>query len=336
MLNNYHKKLNMVNILIAICALCCHDAVNGQYTQDPKVMHVNSTAFEEDIDNLNEIRLHRLTQMILSLTFTAFYLLSYSIYMIVWIRPVWSKLLNTVKYVVCIFWFLIFIDFVNILTVLMLVKNGHLNRYRGYDAQLAVKLLIRRLSQILFFKVMFTLKRVEVQLSPKYDTFTKCMEALNKLICVERSYLAFSSVCILNIGVVIFMFVDFQYAEHMQRVYESVVMGVAPFFWIVNTYFVCYFRSMGNNYIQHLDATLQSKECLIKSFFLFIGFLQLYSIVADDFIILFVSGYIFEDIEFILKNMPILDFAMTILSEQINPLNAIFVVFVINYFAKVS
>ena len=58
--------------------------------------------------------------------------------------------------------------------------------------------------------------------------------------------------------------------------------------------------------------------------------------IADDFVILFVSGYIFEDLEFILKNMPEVDFTMTVISEQINPLNAIFIVMVLNYFARIS
>lgn len=113
-------------------------------------------------------------------------------------------------------------------------------------------------------------------------------------------------------------------------------MSISPIFWIANTFFVCYFKSMGQAYIKYLDSEMMKKECLIKTLIWTIGLLQIYSIIADDFIILFVSGYIFEDIEFIMKNLPTLDFIMTLISEQINPLNALFIVVVLHYFAKIS
>lgn len=56
--------------------------------------------------------------------------------------------------------------------------------------------------------------------------------------------------------------------------------------------------------------------------------------LADEFIILFLSGYIFEKIEFVAKHFPAIDFVMTTLSEMINPMNAFFITFIFNYFAK--
>ena len=57
--------------------------------------------------------------------------------------------------------------------------------------------------------------------------------------------------------------------------------------------------------------------------------------VADDFVILFISGYIFEDIEFVFKHLPEIDFTMTFFSEQINAINSITIVLLLTYFAQV-
>ena len=62
---------------------------------------------------------------------------------------------------------------------------------------------------------MFTLKRVEVQLNPKYDSERKCYQALYKLVCVERVYLVFISLLLVNIGFLILMFVENDYQNSM-------------------------------------------------------------------------------------------------------------------------
>lgn len=211
--------------------------------------------------------------MIISLIFVSIYLIVYSYYMAVNIRPLRPQMLDTVKLVVIIFWILIILDFINILTVTVLVVNGTLSRTRGYELQLVVKLLIRRISQIIFFKVMFTLKRVEVQLNPQFKSVEECLKALLRLIKFERGYFIFSSISILNIGLVIFLFVDSEYTEHAQFIYETVVMSISPIFWIANTFFVCYFKSMGQAYIKYLDSELMKKECMIKTFIWTIGLL---------------------------------------------------------------
>ena len=110
-------------------------------------------------------------------------------------------------------------------------------------------------------------------------------------------------------------------------------MCISPLFWIANMYFTCYFMSMGRGYIGHMDEALKKRKCQITTAFCIIGILQIYSMIADDFIILFVSGYIFEDIDFILKNMPAIDFGMTVISEQVSPVNAIFILCTLNYFS---
>ena len=58
--------------------------------------------------------------------------------------------------------------------------------------------------------------------------------------------------------------------------------------------------------------------------------------IADDFIILFVSGYIFEDVLFIYKHLPTIDFIMTFFSEQINPMNSIFILAILIKLARLS
>ena len=61
---------------------------------------------------------------------------------------------------------------------------------------------------------------------------------------------------------------------------------------------------------------------------------QIFTLVADDFLTLFLCGYIFEDIEFIALNLPSIDRAVNIISEQMMPFNIFFVAVIINYFAQ--
>ena len=83
-----------------------------------------------------------------------------------------------------------------------------------------------------------------------------------------------------------------------------------------------------------ISNAVRASKCQAITVFAIVGFMLIYSIVADEFVVLFVSGYIFEDVEFVAKHLPIIDFIMTALNEQVNPMNAIFVTFVINYFAQ--
>ena len=78
---------------------------------------------------------------------------------------------------------------------------------------------------------------------------------------------------------------------------------------------------------------MKINKCKAKAYFFTMGALQVFSIIADDFITLFISGYIFEDIEFITRDLPVIDFIITFINEQVNPLNAFFVLMIINFFA---
>ena len=111
-------------------------------------------------------------------------------------------------------------------------------------------------------------------------------------------------------------------------------MCISPVFWIANMLFSCYFLKMSFNYLEMLSIDFTKfKQNLIKCVFFAICLLQIYGIIADDFIILFVSGYIFQDIEFVYKHLPAIDFVMTLFSEQINSMNALTVLCIIHYFA---
>lgn len=129
------------------------------------------------------------------------------------------------------------------------------------------------------------------------------------------------------------MFANHDYQRQMQHIYETIVICVSPFMWLIKIFLVWYFYTMGNFFLQNLNDRLKINKCNAKILFIVFGLLQVFSIVADDFITLFISGYIFEDIEFVVRNLPTIDFAMTTINEQVNPLNAIFILLVINYFA---
>ena len=85
----------------------------------------------------------------------------------------------------------------------------------AYKELLIFKLLIRRISFIVFFKVMFTMKRVEIQMNPIHDTKLKIYSNLQKIMVIERVYLFFVALLMLNIGFVITMFVEQEYYKEM-------------------------------------------------------------------------------------------------------------------------
>lgn len=160
-------------------------------------------------------------------------------------------------------------------------------------------------------------------------------KALYRLIIIERVYIICTSILMINIGFLIVMFARDEYFKKIQTVYETIVISVSPIFWIGNMLLVVFFLRMGKFFLKNMQADNAKQAFIAKFLFLFVGGMQIYSIIADEFIVLFVSGYIFEDIELVAKDLPIIDFIMTGFNEQLTPLNAFFVTAIINYFARV-
>ena len=59
--------------------------------------------------------------MVLSLSFSVIYFTMFSVFVMVYIRPIWTKMLVTIKRVVLAFWFLIAIDLIQIVVFTLLV-----------------------------------------------------------------------------------------------------------------------------------------------------------------------------------------------------------------------
>lgn len=143
----------------------------------------------------------------------------------------------------------------NNVVVVFVAFSGTISKDSAYKELLTFKILIRRMSQILFFKVMFTLKRVEVQLNPEYESEMQVYGALKKLMCLERIYLLIISILLINIGFLIVMFVENDYSKFMQKVYETSVISISPFFWICNIFLIFYFYRMGKAYLNSVGVT---------------------------------------------------------------------------------
>lgn len=154
--------------------------------------------------------------------------------------------------------------------------------------------------------------------------------------CVERVYLVFISLLLVNVAMLIVMFAENDYQNSMQRVYETIVMFISPIFWLCNMGFVYYFLRMARSYLDNMEEMYHVNKCRAMTLFWAVGLMQIYSMIADDFIMLFLCGYIFEDLDLIVKYLPTIDFIMTVLSEQINPLNALFVLLLLNFFASLE
>lgn len=274
--------------------------------------------------------------MILSVIFTGIYFVCYSVFYYHTLKRYWKEMLGPTQFVMATFEIIFIIDLLNNVIQLILVSQGVITQTLGYNALLTFKILLRRVCQIIFFKVMFSLKRVEVQLNSKYDTQEKVYKALVKLICIERVYLVFICLLLVNVAFMVFMFTENDYDNSMQRMYESMVIIVSPFFWFVNMCFVYYFVKMGKSFLDNLDESYGINRCRTITLFVIIGLMQIYSMLADDFIMLFICGYIFEDIDLIVKSLPTIDFVMTACSEQVNPLNSIFILMLLHYFASLD
>jgi hypothetical protein len=98
-------------------------------------------------------------------------------------------------------------------------------------------------------------------------------------------------------------------------VYETITICVAPLFWLGKFFLIYYFLKMGNFFLSNISDEIQVNKLYFQILFVCFGLLQMYSIVADDLITLFVSGYIFEDIEIVAKDLPEIDLAMTVINE---------------------
>ena len=103
--------------------------------------------------------------MTISLIFNIFYFLIYTTYNIQTIRRLWSEMLGPTIAIMISFISLIVIDTINIIIMFILLHAGVVDKDFAYKETLVMKLLVRRISIILLFKVLFTLKRVELQLN---------------------------------------------------------------------------------------------------------------------------------------------------------------------------
>ena len=168
-----------------------------------------------EIDNssndIDKYHFHRSAQIVISLSFQTVYLLLYVYVAVFHFKPIWHSVLKTLKKMIWLFSFFLVIDFVGVLITLILILTGKVSRKIGYEFQLTLKLLIRRFSLIVFFKFLFQMKRVELQMSRYYKTIEECLKGINRLVRIERSYIVFSCLCLVNIAMLIFMFVQQDY-----------------------------------------------------------------------------------------------------------------------------
>ena len=99
-----------------------------------------------DVETNNALKLHRMTQIMISLGFQSCYLLLYGYILVAHIRPIWSGILRTIKTIIILFGLFLLVDFLGVLIALTLILTDKVSRQRGYESQLVVKLLIRRVS----------------------------------------------------------------------------------------------------------------------------------------------------------------------------------------------
>lgn len=101
---------------------------------------------------------------------------------------------------------------------------------------------------ILFFKVLFTFKQVEVQINPKYESADRILETLQKFRVTERLTLSIKAVMAL---LAVTMWVT-SHKSNEQKVIQFVNTIVIYSLFFLNLYLVSYFHRMAMFYINTL------------------------------------------------------------------------------------
>lgn len=162
-------------------------------------------------------------------------------------------------------------DFINTLVAVILSLTNKFDQ--SYDEFLIFKMIIRRISILTLFKVMFTLNRVKIQMDPQNDTEEKIYSKLARLICMERLYLISFSLLFVKISVLILMVADHYYLQNMKKTYELLVVIISPIICIIKLLIICYFIQMSRFFLNDLKDHFNLSKCKLQLLLGSIGFL---------------------------------------------------------------
>lgn len=152
--------------------------------------------------------------------------------------------------------------------------------------------------------------------------------------CVERIYLMTFTLLLSNIVILLLMYVNDFYYDKFKQYYMVVLFVLTPITWIVKGYLISYFYKMGMFYVMNLANYTKLQIRRVKAVFTVYGFMQMFVLIADDFITLFLCNVFDTALDTFDYYFSIVDLFVTFIVEQMVPFNALFIAIIISYFSQ--
>ena len=152
--------------------------------------------------------------------------------------------------------------------------------------------------------------------------------------CIERLYIIFYCCLLGNIVVLLVMFIYDEFYNAVFETFEIIVLVLSPCSWIIKICLVSHFYKMGIFFLHNLKNRTKINECSGKVFILSFGFIQIIALILDDFMTLTLCDGIFKNIQVINQNVATITIVINYMSAQVAPINSLFVIILITYFAK--
>ena len=165
-------------------------------------------------------------------------------------RQHWDVLQNNLKTILMLFQLFMILAWLNTVAMSWGMRDKSLRtRYVAYVETFVYDNLNSSIFTILFYKVLYTFKQVEVQMNPKYECAESVLESLKKYKKMEIVQLTINAIMAV---LIILMWIGVNYGSHEQKVLLILNTFMVHTLFFLNVYMNCYFHRMAMFYIDAL------------------------------------------------------------------------------------
>lgn len=164
----------------------------------------------------------------------------------------WHVLQKSLKIILILFEVLLLMATVNNAFMSWGVLDEPLSvQYRAYVETFIYDNINGSLFLLLFYKVLYTFKAVEVQVNPKYESAEAVLDTLKKYKVTECIILSLNGIIALS-SIILWIKFSFRVQGESQKVYNIIYTVIVYVNFSLNLYMVCYFHRMAMFYVRTL------------------------------------------------------------------------------------